>query len=309
MSATASAPPSSAAGIEAFRELWASFMRSLAGENRSPRTLRTYTEGAEQFLSWATDHGHTADPALIRREHIREFLGDLLTTHSPATARARFSALRRFFNWLVEEEEIDRSPMERMRGPVVPDKPTDIPRESEVRALLKVTEGKDFLERRDRAIVRLMIDCGLRRSEVANLRRDDLELDAQCIRVHGKGGHEDIVPFGTKATAELDRYMRVRGRHPHAKDGPLFVGMYGGITENAVYQMIERRCRQAGITMHPHQLRHYFADSWKSQGGSEEDLQRLGRWRDPKMLRRYGAAAGDRRARDAHRRFSPGDRL
>src|SRR5207245_4275616 len=99
----------------------------------------------------------------------------------------------------------------------------------------------EFLERRDRAIIRLMIDCGLRRSEVSGLKLEDVDLDGQGLLVRGKGGHQAWVPFGVKAAAELDRYFRARAIHPMHKEKALFIGQYGGLTSNAVYQLIDRR--------------------------------------------------------------------
>jgi site-specific recombinase XerD len=293
-----------------YSEVARSFRRELEAANKSINTIDTYMRAVNQLAAFLAERAMPTDVAGITREHIQEYLADLRSRNKASSVNTRFRSLQQFFNWLVDEGEVQASPMARMKQPTFDVEPPEALSDDQVRKLLKACTGTDFTARRDTAIIRLMYDTGLRRGEVAAIMIEDVDLDTSTIRVMGKGRKVRYQPIGQKVARDIDRYLRVRARHPRADLPHLWLGQSGSMTGSGVYQVIRRRGKQAGLgNVYPHQVRHGFADSMKSGGASDDDLMRLGGWSSRQMVSRYGASQADARARETHRRLSPGDQV
>jgi site-specific recombinase XerD len=235
---------------------------------------------------------------------MKDFVADLLDAGAePSTARSRQLGVRRFSAWLAEEGEIDDDPLLGLKAPKLDSKVTDSLTDDELRRLIKACTGKDFRDRRDEAIVRLMAETGMRAGEVTGLLVDDVDLIRGLATVRrGKGGKGRAAPFGPQTGRAIDRYMRMRRTHRLADTTSLWLGDRGKeLAYFGLRNTLQYRAELAGLKgFHLHLLRHTAATRWLRAGGSEGGLMAVAGWSTRDMIDRYtGASASERAAAEA----------
>src|SRR6201993_618373 len=224
-----------------------SWQLALRAERKSSATVATYSEGVRGFLRWCSDNSVAPE---LTKTNVQTFTASLLEGGAEAaTARTRHMALRRFAAWLADEGELDANPLLGVKPPKLDAKVTEALTDDQLKRFIKACNGKDLIGRRDEAIVRLMVETGLRAGEVVGMQLADIDLTRGVATIRrGKGGKGRVVPFGPQTAAAIDRYNRARRTHRLADTGPLWLGA-GGKTfgYHGLDQALKERAQKAGI--------------------------------------------------------------
>jgi integrase/recombinase XerD len=282
-------------------QLLSSWQLALRAERKSEATVKVYSDGVKAFLRWC-ESTNTA-PELTKIT-VQQFTAGLLSAGAePATARSRQLSLKRFSAWLTEEGEYGTDPLIGVKPPKLDTKVTDALTDDECKRLIKACQGREFRDIRDMAVVRLMIETGMRAGEVVGLQLADVDLNRGLATVHrGKGGKGRVVPFSPQTATAIDRYLRARRGHLLETSPQLWVGDRGkGFSYDGLHAALKYRAQRAKIDrFHPHLLRHTAATRWLRAGGSESGLMAVAGWSTRDMIDRYtGASASERAAAEA----------
>jgi integrase/recombinase XerD len=260
--------------LELFRD-YLSFERGL-----SPRTLDAYEADARRLIAYAEGRGVT-QPSAVTYDLLRDFVAALTESGLAAASVARkLSAVRALFRFLVEEGVLSTDPCERLESPRPSRRLPQVLSYPEIERLLSAVTPDLELAYRDRAIIEVLYGCGLRVSELIDLRLLGLHLDAGLVQVLGKGRKERLVPVGADARGALRRYLREsRPRLDRgASDGRVFLNRHGRpLSRMGVWKILRRYVERAGLQVRvtPHTLRHSFATHLLEGGADLASVQEM----------------------------------
>jgi site-specific recombinase XerD len=230
-----------------------SFVRALRRDKLSPNTIASYQTALRQLAEFLSAHAYSTDIRRIEARHIDEWIGGLLERQSAAIAHNRFRAAQRFFNWYVDTDTSFTSPMRPMRPPKLPDY-ARVLEPDQLKDLVRACRGREFEDRRDMALVRVFVDTGARRAEIANLRYSptdpadrDFNFRRGTVRIPGKCRPEGIISLDRNTAEALSDYVSARRGHPHAQLPWLWLGKAGRLTDSGVGRALRDRGIRAGI--------------------------------------------------------------
>lgn len=242
------------------------------------RTRAAYRADLVDFAAFAARQG-LAEPAAVRRPVVTLYLFSLRRQgRSPATVARRLAALRSFYRFLTREGRVPADPTEDVAAPKRGERLPKVLSVEEVVRLLEQPDPSTPEGLRDRAALELLYSSGLRVSELVGLDVGDVDLEAELVRVVGKGNRERVVPLGTHAVRALETYLKLGRPHLARSAGPLFVGRAGRrLSRQWVWALLRRYARAAGITRRvtPHVLRHSFATHLLEGGADLRSVQEL----------------------------------
>lgn len=279
-------------------------------QNLSVGTLYWYKQLLKLFGRFLNERGITV-VCDVTPTHLRQYLEAMRARgNSTVTVERAYGGLRCFFGFLARERLIPQNPITLVEKPRVERKLIKPLSMDQARLLLAQCDQKRYDEHRLWTIMVLILDSGLRISEVIGLRRDQIDFSAGVLRVMGKGAKEREVPFGSNAKRALWNYSARRGDIPG--QDLFFVSRFGGRTcRHLLGKEFRRLGQQAGISgvrVSPHTLRHTFATQYIMNGGDAFSLQQILGHSTLDMVKVYVGLA-NRDVALLHQKFSPMDRM
>ncbi len=249
------------------------------GRNASSHTVAGYRTDLLQLAVYC----EARKIGLRAVDHVllRGFLHDLSAAHIAKSSAARkLAAIRSFFKFCLQQGLVDDNPARMVMTPKLDRPVPEFLSENEMARFLDEPDKVDVLGLRDRAILELFYDTGIRLSELCGIDLADMSLEDRMLRVRGKGKKERLVPFGRKAVDRMDAYLRLRPTLLGANFGEsaVFVNYRGTrisprSVERLVDKYVKRSLLRRGVS--PHALRHSFASHLLGRGADLRVIQEL----------------------------------
>lgn len=245
--------------------------------NYSENTLDAYMSDLQKLLDYVGSEGlHVLD---VKLDDLRNFVAALVDIGISARSQSRIlSGVRTFYTFLILDGYIEDDPTELLEWPKIGEHLPEVLSVEEVDRLEQACDLSKWEGQRNRTIIEVLFSCGLRVSELINLRLSDLFLDEKFIRVMGKGKKERLVPISESAVKELQYWFMDRNlmKIKPGEEDFVFLNRRGGhLTRMMIFTIVRRLAEAAGIekAISPHTLRHSFATALLEGGANLRAIQ------------------------------------
>ncbi|MDM9632425.1 site-specific tyrosine recombinase XerD [Robiginitalea aurantiaca] len=247
----------------------------------SENSVENYGRDLNKLATFLEAEREGIAPEQVVREDLEAFVHSLASTLHPRSQARVISSLRGFFAYLMLEDYRNDDPMELIEAPKLGRKLPDTLSEKEVMNLLNSMDRSTAEGERNRAMLETLYGCGLRVSELLDLKMSDLFFDEDFIKVRGKGNKERFVPVGTVTQKHIRLYMdQVRIHQTPGKgfEDTLFLNRNGRRLSRAmIFTIVKRQAELAGIRkkVSPHTFRHSFASHLLENGADIRAIQQM----------------------------------
>lgn len=262
------------------RDVAKAYQRYLKLErNFTANTVDAYMRDLQKLVDYLRAEG--IDPVEVKLEDLQHFAASLHDIGiSPRSQCRILSGVRAFYRFLFVDGWVDSDPSELLESPQIGEHLPEVLSTEEVDILEKAIDLSKWEGHRNKAIIEVLFSCGLRVSELVNLKLSNLYLDEEFLRVEGKGRKERLVPISPRAIKELGYWFddRCRMDIKTGEEDYVFLNRRGAhLTRTMILIMIKRLAEEAGIhkTISPHTLRHSFATALLEGGADLRAIQAM----------------------------------
>ncbi|MFI2742500.1 site-specific tyrosine recombinase XerD [Zhouia sp. PK063] len=247
----------------------------------SQNTITNYSFDVQKLILFLEENAITVSPIAITEETVQEFIYQIAKIANARTQARIISGLKGFFNYLVFEDYRKNNPLDLIEAPKTGRKLPDTLTEDEIDLLISAIDLSTAEGERNRAILETLYACGLRVSELINLKFSDLFFDEGFIRVTGKGDKQRFVPISNQTVTYINLYCNSIRNHLNIQKGHediIFLNRRGKqLTRAMIFTIIKILASQIGLkkNISPHTFRHSFATHLLQNGADLRAIQQM----------------------------------
>ena len=244
----------------------------------STNSIKSYEYDLNLFKNFIQSNKMSDTPFNCRPETVKNYLYNNLSNKKSRSQARSISAIKSYFNYLIFEGYIKKSPISDIESPKLEKKLPEVLTELEIEKLIKSFDMQQNFGQRNKTIIEVLYGTGIRVSELVNLKLSNIFFKESIIKIIGKGNKERFVPLGKIATIEIRKYLKIRDKSiiDSKFSDIVFLNRYGrGLTRSMIFKIISDSYKRIGLDkkISPHTLRHSFATHLLKNGADLRTIQ------------------------------------